>query len=144
MEKFRNLLARLLNREKEPQHKNLNPIVETNLMMMRGKFKGGMYSPLDPESIGRTERWHNKYPVYHKNFHYDQNTGEIKYFGNWQFVPEEIRNTFYEGFFSLAIDIKKQKDRIINYSLDKPTELTEKMIQESINFFNKEYGFDAS
>lgn len=128
-------------REEKKVERNLSAVVESNLLMMCGRFEGGMYSSID-ESVGGMNRWQGKYPVYWKNFYYGPETGEIKYFGNCQHVPVRFLS-FPEGHFILAINVQKEKERIVSYSLSKKSEAADKAIRESVDIFNEEYGFSA-
>jgi len=107
---------------------------------------GGMLDLLSGESMGgNAGRWH-KYPCVGANFTFDPQTGEIKYFGNYQHVPNKFRINTKSHIFRLALilspEIRDIKYRIINY-ID-PKEVEKKALinlKLSVKKYNQMYGF---
>jgi hypothetical protein len=100
---------------------------------MLGKKEGYMIYMLGQESMGGNAGcWHGK-PCLGANFFYDGNNGEIKYFGNWPSVPEEVMKKFIsteylEGTFRVVLGGK-----IINlYLAEKTSDLAKQNLEETV------------
>ena len=118
-----------------------NLIVEENLRRMTGTGEGDMQSSIDPESIGGNAGKLGNMPCYAKRFFYNQSSGQIMYFGNYQFVPSEIRDKFPEGAFIIALNIKEAKERIISCTSFHGEQIAYKNLEETIRIYNERYGF---
>ncbi|MBW2991216.1 hypothetical protein KY348_05950 [Candidatus Woesearchaeota archaeon] len=118
----------------------MNPVVEKNLEKMLGADEGDMISLIMSESIGR-EVW-KKYPCAGANFSYDPETGEIKYFECFQYLPLEYAK-LPRSFFKLAINFQgKERFRIVG--LEWPPELSkaaEKNLEQTVIVYNEKYAF---
>ena len=119
-------------------------IVKKNLEMMTEEGEGKMFSLLCTESIGGNAGSWKGLSCACANFRYNCITGEIKYFGNYQEVPQHIRENYLEGYFRLAWDTHEtRKFRVINYSLPNYTDEAKENIRESADEFNKREGFNS-
>lgn len=113
----------------------MNEIIQHNLKKMIGCKEGEMQKLLFRESIGGNAGSFRGVSCAATNFFYDKNTGEIKYFENWQNVPHDIKNSSPEGTFRIVMTKKK---KIINCYLSKDVaEEAKKNIEETVEEYNK-------
>ena len=124
---------------------------------MQGTKKGEMEYLLLSESFGGNAGSFNEFSCAGANFHYDQKSGEIQYFGNIQSVPQEIKQHYVRGIFRVAADIKKMfsesiEERkklsfenninIVNKHFDqKISKRAEQNLEETVRIYNETYGF---
>ena len=89
---------------------DLGGIAKKNMNLLLGEEEGSLNYALRqyPESMGGNAGYWKKYPCIGANFYFDQ-TGEIIYFGNFQSVPQEIRNRTAHGTFRMAIDLRREQ-----------------------------------
>tara|TARA_Y100000034_G_scaffold90300_1_gene108760 strand:+ start:769 stop:1233 length:465 start_codon:yes stop_codon:yes gene_type:complete len=82
-------------------------IVARNLKMMFSSEEGGMWDLLIGESIGGNAGHYGdgfeSGSCAAANFYFDDESGDIKYFGNWQNVPENIRGHYPQGTLRCAM-----------------------------------------
>ena len=119
----------------------MNPTVRKNLERMTGKREGDMFPAIIGESIGGNAGRYNNQPCMGANYYFDANTGEIKYFGNWQNVPEQIRENFQKGTFRIALDITQWKQRIVEYLTHKKpiSNIAKKNLEETVRAYNENF-----
>ena len=106
--------------------------------------QGGMHKVISLESIGGNAGFWNKHPCAGANFQYECKTGKIIIFGNIQDIPDKIRKTSEMGTFSIAVNIKIGKLRIINtYINQNCIKETKEILEKTVEEYNKRYGFEA-
>ncbi len=95
-----------------------NDVIEKNLEKMFGENEGDRCYALkeSPESVGGNAGSFRGMPCYASAFFYIHSTGEILYFGNFQYVPDRIKNDRLnsEACFRFAVDIKHKKDILVD------------------------------
>lgn len=118
-------------------------LIESNLGKMRGNSRGEMVLLLMEESIGGNAGHAGQYPCIAANFFFNPFTGEIVYFGNWQHVPEKIRENNAEGTFRLAIDWNKSwKLSVVDtYIRGACSDAARCCLEETVQQYNGRYGF---
>jgi hypothetical protein len=121
----------------------MHTTIKKNVNLMTLDRRGGMKYLLIGESVGGNAGKWKGYTCAGANFYYDGITGEIKYFGNVQDVPQEIKEHFNAGTFRVAMDVPNTvKNRIVEFMTDAPlTENAKRMIDLSIAEYNQVYGF---
>jgi len=116
-------------------------IIDENLRLMESVELGGLQNLLCKESVGSNAgKWKDMLCVCAR-FFYDSN-GEIKYFGNWQNVPKDVREKFCEGFFMIATKIFNGiiLNKIIEIAYFRETCIAAKEnIKESARIYNNMY-----
>lgn len=121
----------------------MEEIIKKNIEKMFGNEKGGMLFLLSSESMGGNAGHWKGFPCKAANFHYNKSDGEIKFFGNIQNVPENIKQKFQSGYLLLALDIKNSwRYKIIKCFLDEATKKAKSNMADTIKLYNKEYGFN--
>ena len=117
--------------------------LEHNLELMLSNKRGGMSHLIVTESMGGNAGFLGRLPCIAANFYYSQESGEIVYFGNYQDVPISVRESFQEGLFRMAIDIKQLKLGIFEIHLKIPTvnDYARKTLEETAASYNSKYGF---
>jgi hypothetical protein len=118
----------------------MKDIIKTNLKKMVNDGEGDMLRPLSPESIGGNAGHCKGLPCRCANFYYDKFNGEIKFFGNTQYVPEPIKQKFQQGALILALD-KYLGRCVVKCYLDEATKTAISNLEETIKIYNKKYGF---
>jgi len=90
-------------------------IIKRNLDLMNGlKHAGQMGYLLARETMGGNAGYMpDGRPCAAANFYFNQKTGEIEYFGNFQEVPREIRLRRASGVFRIAIDLENYSKEIV-------------------------------
>lgn len=118
-------------------------LIESNLGKMRGNSRSEMVPLLMEESIGGNAGHCGTYPCIAANFFFQPMTGEIVYFGNWQHVPEKIRERTAEGTFRLAIDWNKSwKLSVVDmYVRGSCSGEARRCLEETVREYNGRYGF---
>jgi len=83
-------------------------IVNRNLRLMRSSEEGGMRLLLGRESLGGSAVVieGKNYPLAVANFFYNED-GRIGHFGNWEYVPEDIKRGCRHGTFLAAADLSE-------------------------------------
>ncbi len=120
-------------------------IAKKNLLLMLSSKEGGMQDLLSRESIGGNAGiLDDKRPCAGTNFYFDIGTGEIKYFGNFQYVPSKIREKYVGGTFKVALGIgvkkKKPTSEIIQTLFPRKTsKIAKKAIKLSAQLYNHYY-----
>lgn len=96
--------------------------IRKNLDIMKGaRTEGHMEYLLTRESFGGNAGYTSDgRSCAEANFYFDKTNGEIKYFGNFQNVPEQIRSKYSSGSFRVALDSKIWRLEIVDmfYSMD--------------------------
>ncbi|RLG10911.1 hypothetical protein DRN73_06685 [Candidatus Pacearchaeota archaeon] len=123
----------------------MDKIVIKNLERMIGKGKDDMEYVLmhEPESMGGNAGFYEGFSCLAINFYYDSETGEIKFFGNfnYQVTPKRLRNIAfkgrpYEGTFRMAVYLDKKS--IVNLSLNPKSSKRARFILEDTAYsYNK-------
>lgn len=87
----------------------MEEILRKNMERLLGEEEGSLNYALkhSPESMGGNAGHWRGYPCMGVNFYFNQNTGEIVYFGNTQAVPQEIRSHAH-GTFRMAINFTRK------------------------------------
>ncbi|MEM2955051.1 MAG: hypothetical protein QW625_03840 [Candidatus Nanoarchaeia archaeon] len=117
-------------------------IVERNLERMTKFGEGCMNSLiLDKSMGGNAGRW-QEHSCVAVNFYYNPESGEIVYFGNYQKVPQEIREKFLSGIFRIAINMRERGEyRIVTIRLgNRLKNQAKKNLEASVEEFNNRYG----
>jgi hypothetical protein len=122
---------------------NTNDNVTKNLALMKGRKKGGMEALLLTESLGGNAGFMpDRRSCGATNFYFDKDSGDIKCFGNFQDVPEEIRSQYPLGTFRIAIDSARQyRLEIVETQLQENCPISEtarQAIQRSVEMYNAE------
>lgn len=123
-------------------------IIQRNLEMLTGSDEGSLKYAINKsrESLGGST--YQGYPCFGANFFYDGNSGEIKYFGNVQDTPEEIRR-YHSG--TLRIAYLPRNIRIVELMIDTdvdignwrlmglqaPSPEARRTLEETVHEFNK-------
>ena len=118
-------------------------ITEKNLKLMKRTKTGGMEGLLLTESLGGNAGFaEDGRSCGATNFYFDSQTGEIKYFGNYQDVPNDIRTKYLVGTFRIAIDVGRTwKLEIIETHITTHLPISEtarRAIQKSVEMYNAE------
>jgi len=129
-------------------------LIDKNLELMISNEPGGMYEVLIGESMGGNAGRFGNYLCAGANFYFNENTGEIIYFGNIQNVPDPIVDNCADGIFRVAWCMESNKYLIIETCLDlwkhewseeiKISEDAKNILEQSVNEFNKKYGFEVA
>jgi len=119
---------------------NLEELVKHNLELMRSNEDGGMAKCLLGESIGGNAGSYNGNPCAGANFFCDLNSGKIMIFGNPQDVDEEIRDKYSQGILRIMVDLKGRRCSIIDHYTAPLSEMTRKVLVESIRAYNEIVG----
>jgi len=115
----------------------MDEIIQKNLDRMYGCEKGDMLGLLMKESFGGTAGSWGNVSCACANFFYDKVNGEIKYFENWQDVPDEIRNVFAKGSFTIAMG--KNSQQIVECILSpNNSQAAQYTLEETIKQYNTE------
>lgn len=116
----------------------MDETVERNLEKMLNREEGGMEYLIRNESMGGNAYWRGDFPCAGTFFNYDPTNGEIKYFGNRQDVPQDIRENFPEGFFRVAIkNLDPLISEIIEYfPITKLPEDVQQILRETVKAYN--------
>jgi len=125
-------------------------IVRKNLVRLAGRRDGDMQPRFGFESLGGNAGSWNGYSCMATRFYYDPKHGEIKYFGNMDTVPENIRAKYPDETLRIAVDAKGQLEHndyhkwglIIGDTL--PHDLPDharKNIYDAIRLYNERFGF---
>ncbi len=126
--------------------KELSPtenVASKNLEVMKKNTRGGMLDLVNKESMGGNAGFYQGYPAVAANFYFNPTTGEIVYFRNIQDVPPDIRAWHAKGTFLAAVDIRSGKYSIFKFWSDTIISgKTMQVMEESIQRFNKEGGFE--
>lgn len=113
-------------------------IIEKNLALMEKRGEGGLYHLLLSESLGGNAGCHNGLSCAAANFFFDGETGEIKYFGNVQNVPDDIVEKYVSGCFRVALDLKSGSYEIVETCYDRrPSPSAKRTIDLSVAEFNR-------
>ena len=108
----------------------------------------------DPESMGGGADTWNNISCFAANFYYDVRTGEIKYFGNYQYVPEDIRDSNPQGTFRIvpayssnsAIIARYKEKRLHFHIVELVARPSNRFARAVLNIvmreFNEAYGVD--
>lgn len=119
--------------------------VEENLFLMYSKKQGGMINLSLNESIagtgGNIIYDGRQIPCSTVNFYFESETGEILYFQNPQWVPEEIKEKGIEGFFRLAVDRKTFSQFIVKTRVQDSTPLAKEVIGLTAQAYNLAWGY---
>ncbi len=123
-------------------------IVAKNIERMRSTEPGGMRHMLIRESMGGNAGRYKGFSCVGAGFYFDRETGEMLYFDNPQRVPADIRCHHVDDMFRLAVDWSRNggtgKYRIIDYSpRDDVSQAAREVLTETIERYNREYGFDV-
>lgn len=128
----------------------MKEIIEKNLKLIKGVEIGEMQHLLNDESMGSNAGFWKNCSCAGANFFYDKNTGEIKYFGNIQHVPEAIKSKYSEACFRVAMDIGRWKENIMKQHivnifyyepLKNPPARARNTLEECVRLYNQEFGF---
>ena len=128
-------------------------IIQRNLALLNGSDEGSLkYARIKSrESIGGNAGIYEGNPCFGANFFYDGDNGEIKYFGNCQEVPEEIRRN-HSGALRIAwmprnirivelvIDTEVDKTNWALRGLKAPSPEARRTLEETVDEFNKLFG----
>lgn len=126
----------------------INEVVEKNLQLMKSSEIGGLYYLSSNESVGGNAGFWEGCSCYCANFCYNPDSGEIKYFGNFQSIPAEVIEGTRIGSFIMAITEMKftppcsMKDLIIRSSFKAKTEEAQSNLERTIVEYNEKYGYD--
>lgn len=117
-------------------------IIGSNLRRMLGQKEGDMKYLFLHESVGGSARTYNGLPCTALNFYFN-NDGRMIYFGNFQDVPERIRDKFPEASLKMAVDLRSTNfdAKIVEllYFTEIPSH-AKKVLEETISQYNMFYG----
>lgn len=117
---------------------DLGQIIRKNLEKMNGNKDGDMQPLLITESIGGNAGKYNNIPCAGVNFYYDNSDGSIVYFGNVQDVPKKIRENYKRGTFTVAVDLKFNKEKIVGIILES-SGLVKSILENTIKAYNEQH-----
>lgn len=114
-----------------------------NLARMTSQQRGGMHYALIMESMGRTAVEGHSHMA--ANFHFNPETGEIKYFGNIQDVPQDVRRVCSDSMFRLITDVHQGgsgKYRILGYTPPQTvSQQAREVLSRTVHAYNAQHGF---
>lgn len=111
-------------------------IIQTNLQLMFSVKEDGMDYLLGRESMGSNAGTFEDSPCSCANFYYNNQTGEIIYFGNYASTPLSILNYYQSGYFRVVNTQNTQKSKIIKYHVRNPSPLALTIIKKTVTQFN--------